>query len=266
MPEPPAFQWYPKDCDTDENVRAMDDREFGLYMRCLNHAWLNRGLPVDTKELSRVLNRKHSYLMKLWPRISKCFTILNERRINLKQEEQRIALARHRSERSCSGRQGAEKRWNKKNEGMAQPSIKNGSAINQPLANDSSASASASAIQGEGGQEPVISELCAVQDVEVQVPEGNDFLTWFEQLFVGEWRGDTWRAVLKHVNTTELVRVFMQNTPSWMNTERYSSGHGKDSFWYVTSEIWRKPPPSAMAQKEPLEDSRYYYVGQSKTQ
>ncbi len=103
----PSFQWYPKDCDTDENVRAMDDTEFGFYMRCLNHSWLNHGLPEDLAELARILGRTKHHLARVWPRVSKCLVLQNGRYVNLKQELQR-------KEQQCfveSRKKAANTRW-----------------------------------------------------------------------------------------------------------------------------------------------------------
>jgi len=107
MAKAPAFQWYPKDCDTDENVRAMDDREFGFYMRCLNHSWLNNGLPSDLGELARVMSRSRSYVEKIWQRVGKCFELVDGRLVNKTQEKQRSTVR----EFVESRRSAANARW-----------------------------------------------------------------------------------------------------------------------------------------------------------
>lgn len=107
MPSSPAFQWYPKDCDTDENVRLMDDREFGFYMRCLNHSWLNFGLPLESGERARVLGRTQNYVEKRWERVGRCFVIQDGRYVNLRQESQRTQQL----QRSRAMAEAASKRW-----------------------------------------------------------------------------------------------------------------------------------------------------------
>ena len=90
MAKSPAFQWYPKDCDTDENVRAMDDAEFGFYVRCLNHAWINNGLPTDIAEFARIMHKTPRQFLKLWARVSRCFFENSEKKfVNFRQEQQR---------------------------------------------------------------------------------------------------------------------------------------------------------------------------------
>jgi hypothetical protein len=127
----PAFQWYPKDCDTDENVRLMNDEEFGVYVRCLNHAWLNDGLPTDLRDLRRLFDsrgtdgdektteerrendgrKRRDRFNSIWKRVGKCF-FLDEstgRLRNPKQEEQRVAHEEFRESR----RNAAKARWDK---------------------------------------------------------------------------------------------------------------------------------------------------------
>lgn len=108
MAKPPAYQFYPKDCDTDEKVRAQDDREFGFFVRCLNHSWLNVGLPAELPELARVLSRSLPYVKKLWVRVGPCFVTVEGRLYNPKQEKYRAELL----SKSEGGKAAAEVRWN----------------------------------------------------------------------------------------------------------------------------------------------------------
>lgn len=51
----PYFKWYPADWDSDEWFRSLTDAEVGFYLRCLNHAWRNGGIPAESKERCRAL-------------------------------------------------------------------------------------------------------------------------------------------------------------------------------------------------------------------
>ena len=74
MPKPlPYFCWYPADAETDANFRAMDDADIGYYIRCLNHAWINGGIPADPKERARVMRTQRGAADKRWLRVGKCF-------------------------------------------------------------------------------------------------------------------------------------------------------------------------------------------------
>jgi hypothetical protein len=96
--KPPSFQWYPKDCDTDERVKLMSHAEFGFYVRCLNHAWLNDGLPGSIDLIAILLNTKPAYARRLWETVSKCFQLKNDRFVNSKQEETRAKSNQFRSQ------------------------------------------------------------------------------------------------------------------------------------------------------------------------
>lgn len=113
MAKAPGWFWYPKDCDTDERVRAMNDQEFGFYMRCLNHAWMNRSIPADPVDLARVLGRTPTYVRRMWKRVGPCFQphdTLDTRLVNFKQELQRVSQDKFSSAKSAA----ALSRWNKK--------------------------------------------------------------------------------------------------------------------------------------------------------
>lgn len=87
----PYYTMYPSDFDGDENVRAMDMEELGLYLLCLNHAWINGGIPDDIDELARVLKHPSGKIRKLWIRVQKCWQP-NEtpgRLVNARQEKER---------------------------------------------------------------------------------------------------------------------------------------------------------------------------------
>jgi uncharacterized protein YdaU (DUF1376 family) len=91
MKKLPYFEWYPADCDTDENVKGMDDREIGFYLRCLNHSWINGSIPADPGELARVMSRSPHYVRQVWQRVGRCFKPGSDplRLVNGRQEEQR---------------------------------------------------------------------------------------------------------------------------------------------------------------------------------
>ena len=104
------YSLYPGDFDNDERVRGMDDAEVGLFIRALNHAWANSGLPSDLEELERVLpgRRTSAEFEKRWRRVSKCFVPdTSGRLINPRQEEER-EVAREKSE---TAKENIRKRW-----------------------------------------------------------------------------------------------------------------------------------------------------------
>jgi len=101
--ELPYFRWYPKDAESDSKYSSMTLAELGLFHRCLNHSWLNDGIPSELSELSRELRISEREIKRHWPRVSRCFvTSANDARgRNLRQEEER-SYALTKSERSTN--------------------------------------------------------------------------------------------------------------------------------------------------------------------
>lgn len=85
------FKWYPADADSDEEFRSMTDMELGFYIRCLNHAWMNKGLPADPNERARTLRNSRPYADRMWKRVGGRFTEVGGRMVNPRQEEERSA-------------------------------------------------------------------------------------------------------------------------------------------------------------------------------
>ncbi len=84
-----------KDFDTNEAVRMLDLAELGLFLLCLNHAWINDGLPNDEESIRIMLRISRKDFKKTWEKVSRCFYLENSRLKNKRQEEERLeALTR----------------------------------------------------------------------------------------------------------------------------------------------------------------------------
>jgi hypothetical protein len=73
MKDFPYFRWYPKDAESDCQYAALSLPELGLFHRCLNHSWVNGGVPSDMQEFSRELRIPMVEVRRYWPRVSRCF-------------------------------------------------------------------------------------------------------------------------------------------------------------------------------------------------
>jgi len=115
----PYFRWHPKDFDTDENVRLMSMCEKGLYVICLNHAWVNGSIPNDVAKIAKIAHEPVRIVKKCWPAVAKCF-IENARGelVNPRLEEERKSV----EEKSESYSENAKKRWEKSCNGIARAS------------------------------------------------------------------------------------------------------------------------------------------------
>lgn len=133
----PAFQWYPKDYLTDENVMVMTLEEEGAYRRLMDHCWLQGSIPNDMRSLAALCkNITTSRMKKLWLNLQSCFQLDGDRWIHPRIEKERAKQKARKQAKSAAGSKGAAKRWGKQS---------HSSAIGLPLANDSPSSASASA-------------------------------------------------------------------------------------------------------------------------
>lgn len=134
----PAFQFYPKDFMTDENVLLMSNTEIGVYIRLLCSCWLEGTLPLDTDSLARMAHMPLKQFTKFWENspVKRCFRVGEDGRLHHKRlDEEREKQATHRQRQSDKGIKGAAKRWPNDSRSIAP-------AIAQALPIDSSPSPS----------------------------------------------------------------------------------------------------------------------------
>src|SRR5579883_1056784 len=106
------YSMYPKDFDSDDLVRSMEDCELGLYLRCLNHAWINDGLPADPEEIRRRFRDDPDAFSKKWERVKLCFPLSSEgKRRNPRQEKERAEAEEKYKKRVKRSKKGAKARW-----------------------------------------------------------------------------------------------------------------------------------------------------------
>jgi len=88
MKNPPSFQFYPQDFLADLNVRDMNDKELGMYIKLLCHCWIEDGLPINGT--SRVVD----LYFKKSPTVARCFVEIDGKyrnpRLDLERERQRM--------------------------------------------------------------------------------------------------------------------------------------------------------------------------------
>lgn len=103
----PYYRMFPKDFDSDENVRLMTMCELGLYIRCLNHAWVNGSLPNDVTKIAKIVGEPLKNVKKSWPAVAKCFTENEKGTLENKRLENERKWA---TEKSAKAKQSAELR------------------------------------------------------------------------------------------------------------------------------------------------------------
>jgi len=140
----PAFQFYPGDFLSDENVISMTFEERGIYITLLCSCWIQGSIPADPSKILRLLPgfTGDELPMIIMDRFQE-MEGNPERLINNRLEKERQKQEDFREIKSESGKRGAQKRWEnheKKPSDSAtlgnRPS--NGCAIVLPMAKNSS--------------------------------------------------------------------------------------------------------------------------------
>lgn len=105
----PAFQFYPRDFLTDENVCLMSHTERGIYMTLLCLCWLEQSLPGDVGDLARLVSVPESRFKKMWAGpLSRCFATredgrLMQGRLEIEREKQETFRRRQSDKGKASG-------------------------------------------------------------------------------------------------------------------------------------------------------------------
>lgn len=117
----PAYPWYPRDFDMDEEVKLMTYEEEGIYRRLLDHQWFHDGLPAEIDRIARLVPKVPSArFKKLWPAIAPKFLLVDGRLVNPKLEQVRRGVDEYTARQRHAGRLSATAR--RQRHGSAQPS------------------------------------------------------------------------------------------------------------------------------------------------
>lgn len=116
----PAYQWYPKDYESDEAVKLMTYEQEGIYRRLLDHQALHGGIPADVQEIAILVPKVPARrFLALWPRIAGKFKLVDGRLVNEKLEKVKASTAAFKAARVEGGRNSAASR--RRTNGTAQP-------------------------------------------------------------------------------------------------------------------------------------------------
>lgn len=106
MSKSPAFSFYPKDYESDENVKLMSLEQEGAYLRLLCHAWLHGSIPADVSSLAAICRTTPSRMGRLWPGIRGCWKDNAGRLVNGRQERERDKQRAYSEAQARKGRKG----------------------------------------------------------------------------------------------------------------------------------------------------------------
>lgn len=88
-----------------------DGEQQALYLLLLCYQWAAGPLPVDPKELCRMIRYDWKYFSRLWPAVKGKFIETDEGLINQRLEEHREKSTKISNKRSASGKGGADSKW-----------------------------------------------------------------------------------------------------------------------------------------------------------
>lgn len=113
MSKSPAFQFYPKDYQSDEAVRLMNHEERGIYLDLLCAEWLEGSIPSNPALLARLIGTTKKKMEAAWILVGPKFVpdaSGNGRLIHPRLEEERVKQAEWREKSSKGGLKSAEVR------------------------------------------------------------------------------------------------------------------------------------------------------------
>ena len=73
MGKAPAFQFYPGDFLSDENVVLMNNQAVGCYIKLLCYNWKRGSVPADMPRLAKLCGETEASMAELWPSLEPCF-------------------------------------------------------------------------------------------------------------------------------------------------------------------------------------------------
>ena len=137
----PAFQFYPRDWLSDPVQACMSAAGAGAYIRLLCYCWLNETIPGESGALARLAGMSPKEWARVSDEVLAAFRADGSAFRHDRLDRIRSEHATSSSERSQSGRRGAQLRW-KHGKTIAEPSASDGNT----MASDSSSSSSSTSV------------------------------------------------------------------------------------------------------------------------
>ncbi len=161
----PAFQFYPGDFLSDENVISMNCEERGVYITLLCNCWIQGSIPADHTKILRLLQGYPGPLPEIVMDRFKPLPEKPDRLVNNRLEKERKKQSDFREKKSNSGKKGGASRWKdhkKKDENS------NGTAIVSPMAKNGSLFSSSSSSSSSPLKPSEISEKSQTKNQDLQ--------------------------------------------------------------------------------------------------
>lgn len=141
----PAYQWYPKDYESDEAVKLMTYEQEGIYRRLLDHQALHGGIPSDVKQIAMLCPKvSQKRFLALWPGMSGKFSMMDGRLLNPKLEKVKANTAKFKADKEAAGRASAAARAEQTGNSQPNSARTDKATAAEPASASASALASAS--------------------------------------------------------------------------------------------------------------------------
>ena len=132
----PAFQFYPGDFLSDENIALMDNQEVGCYIKLICFCWLQKSIPREVDKIAKLCGESENEMNTMWESIRPCFKVKKDRLVHPRLERERKKQKKYSENRKKAGKKGSDKRW-KNNKLDSKATVK-------PMAKNSSLTSSSS--------------------------------------------------------------------------------------------------------------------------
>lgn len=151
MAKSPAFQCYPKDYLTDENVLVMTLEEEGAYWRLMLSEWVEESLPTEMIKLAKICRISEKKMKKIWENLKNCFEFRSDGRLI----HPRLQKERNKQETNRANKtKAANARWSEKPDAGAMQVQCRDDADAMQMECSSVASSSAISISSADNKEP----------------------------------------------------------------------------------------------------------------
>lgn len=100
----PAFQFYPQDFLSDENVMMMSLAQQGAYIRLLSYCWIHGSLPAEPEKLATLCRCSPAEMLDLWEGLKNCFKEVSGRLLNPRLGREREKLRAYSAKMRQNGR------------------------------------------------------------------------------------------------------------------------------------------------------------------
>lgn len=234
----PAFQFYPQDFLSDENVELMSNDQLGAYIRLLCYCWIHGSIPAEIDKLATLCRTDAAAMPSLWEGLKKCFREGGDRLTHPRLDKEREKI------RSFSKKQSerAKKGWS-----SSMPRHSHGIATEEPrqCSSSSFSSSSSSSKTEEETKTTIAAQPSAAPPAKVKVPKNPDFQPavnhWIQAWQKGPGKGSRYpfdgrdgRAIGRLLSTyglitlTALMDEFFATNWKWIGADNKTREPARD--------------------------------------